>query len=185
MKLVPLPHVRTEDPALTSTLTLSFVSVETDFLEKLVMKVRQLLLDVAHLMFFPLDLHCNFVKVLNDFAPFQTTIHFKNSVQLINKFSLYTGYSGTSFLATFDTTPLTPENPIVFNYAVHNTGGHYDPTTGIYTTPFDGSYEFMFCFRAENDATVGAFLVVDGEDVSLFHTTVKYKKLSQNYRCQL
>ena len=77
-----------------------------------------------------------------------------------------TGYSGTSFLATFNTGTLTPGDPIVFNYAVHNTGGHYDPTTGIYTVPLDGTYEIIFRIRAYEDPTVPAFLVVDGEVVS-------------------
>ena len=50
-----------------------------------------------------------------------------------------TGYSDTSFLATFDTNSVTPSDPIVFNYPVENTGGHYDPTTGIYTVPISGT----------------------------------------------
>ena len=82
---------------------------------------------------------------------------FKNTVQVINKFSFYTGYSATAFLATFDTTSVTPGDPIVFNYPVHNAGVHYDPTTGIYTTPIDGTYEFLFCFRANNDENTGAY----------------------------
>ena len=108
---------------------------------------------------------------------------FKNTVKVINKFSLYTGYSRTSFLVTFDTSPVTPGNPIVFNYPVHNVGGHYDPTTGIYTVPLDGIYQLIFCFRARNDATVGAWLVVDGEEVSVVRTTTKFKTLSPNWRC--
>ena len=68
-------------------------------------------------------------------------------------------------------------NPIVFNYPVHNDGGHYDFTTGIYTVPIDGNYEFTFRFRAENDASLGAWLVVDGEDVSLFSTTLGFKRM--------
>ena len=60
---------------------------------------------------------------------------------------------------------MTPDDPIVFNYIVHNTGGNYDPTTGIYTVPIDGTYEIIFRIRAENDANVGAWLVVDGQRV--------------------
>ena len=33
-------------------------------------------------------------------------------------------------------------NPIVFDEVRINPGGHYDPTTGIYTIPEDGTYEF-------------------------------------------
>ena len=86
-----------------------------------------------------------------------------------------TGYSGTSFLATFDTSPVTPTDPIVFNYPVHNSGGHYDPTTGIYTVPLDGLYEFIFRLQAYSDASVGAYLVVDGDYVSLLSISSKHK----------
>ena len=67
----------------------------------------------------------------------------------------------------FDTHPVLVSDPIVLNYPVHNTGGHYDPTTGIYTIPIDGTYEFIFRFRAFNDTVTGAWLVVDGNVVSL------------------
>ena len=77
-----------------------------------------------------------------------------------------TDYSGTAFLATFDTTTLTPTDPIVFNYTVHNTGGHYDSTTGIYTTPIDGTYEIIVHLWSDNDVKLGAALTVDGVDVS-------------------
>ena len=76
------------------------------------------------------------------------------------------GYSETSFFATFDTSPVTPTDPIVFNYPLHNTGGHYDPTTGIYTIPLGGTYEFIFHILANNDALFVAWLVVDGTVVS-------------------
>ena len=77
----------------------------------------------------------------------------------------YPGYSDTSFLATFDAGTLTPSDPIVFSYPVHNTGGHYDPTTGIYTVPLDGTYEIIFRIRAYEDSSVAAYLVVDGDIV--------------------
>ena len=35
----------------------------------------------------------------------------------------------------------------MFNYPVINTGGHYDPATGIYTVSIDDIYEFIFQFR--------------------------------------
>ena len=73
-------------------------------------------------------------------------------------------------LATFDTSSMTPGDPIVFNNPVHNTGGHYDPTTGIYTAPIDGTYEIIFRIRADSIADTIARLVVDGSDVSSFST---------------
>ena len=93
----------------------------------------------------------------------------------INQLSLQ-GYSGTSFLATFDINPVTPGTPIVFNDPVHNTGGHYDPTTGIYTTPIDGTYEFIVSIRSYNDITLAAWLTVDGTDVSHFQVYYFRKK---------
>ena len=66
---------------------------------------------------------------------------------------------------------MTVGDPIVFDNPVHNAGGHYDPTTGIYTTPIHGTYEFIFNFRAYQDTVVGAWLVVDGNRVSLLSTT--------------
>ena len=82
-----------------------------------------------------------------------------------------TGYSDFSFLATFDTNPVTPGNPIVFNYPVHNAGGHYNPTTGIYITPIDGIYEFIFRIRADNIADAIARFMIDDGDVGSFSIT--------------
>ena len=80
---------------------------------------------------------------------------------------MISGYSGLSFLATFDVGTLIPvNNTIVFNYPVLNSGGHYDPTTGIYTVPLDGTYEFIFHILSFNDHNIVAYLVVDGTDVS-------------------
>ena len=56
---------------------------------------------------------------------------------------------------------------MVFNHPVLNTGGYYDPTTGIYTIPIDGTYEFVFHFRSYNDNSAVAWLVVDGVRVSV------------------
>ena len=95
---------------------------------------------------------------------------------LSNLFSTL-GYSDTSFFATFETSLVITSDPIVFNYPVHNTGGHYDPTTGIYTVPLGGTYEFIFHFWGFNDPTVGALLVVDGDAVSLFSKRVIIKTM--------
>ena len=59
-----------------------------------------------------------------------TIITVLNKVKYHQRFPA-TGYSGTTFLATFDTYLLSPTDPVVFNNPVHNNGGHYDPTTGI------------------------------------------------------
>ena len=83
----------------------------------------------------------------------------------------YAGYSGLSFLATFDVGTLTPTDPIVFNNPVHNSGGHYDPTTGIYTVPQDGIFQFFFRIIAYEDSSTGAFLIVD--DVQVWILCIK------------
>ena len=83
----------------------------------------------------------------------------------------HTDYSDTSFLATFRTDIATPTDPIVFDYPVHNSGGHYNSTTGIYTVPLDGTYEIIFRIRSYNDSIVSAWLMVDGAEVSKIGVT--------------
>ena len=77
------------------------------------------------------------------------------------------GYSHTSFLASFDYDPGTPGDPIVFNVAPLNPGGHYDVTSGIYTVPIDGAYEFMFHIWLQDHNAFHAYLDVDNVRVSL------------------
>ena len=85
---------------------------------------------------------------------------------------MISGYADTSFLATIGSQTHTPgsPNPIVFEVAVHNTGGHYDPTTGIYTVPIDGTYEFIIHILSYNDFNIQAILVVDETRVSISHS---------------
>ena len=54
----------------------------------------------------------------------------------------------------------------MFNVAHLNPGGHYDVTTGIYTAPLDGVYEFMLRIRSINDAGFGVWLEIDNVRVS-------------------
>ena len=67
----------------------------------------------------------------------------------------------TSFLASFDHHPGTPGDPIVFNVAPLNPGGHYDVTSGIYTVPVDGVYEFTLHLWNVDDPEFNAHLEVD------------------------
>ena len=83
------------------------------------------------------------------------------------------GYARTSFLATLDYDPGTPGDPIVFNVAPLNLGGHYDVATGIYSVPVDGVYEFILHVRCVEDASCAAWIDVDNVPVSqilLFYT---------------
>ena len=47
-----------------------------------------------------------------------------------------------------------------------NPGGHYDNTTGIYTVPIDGIYEFNLNVRSNPDSDFGSYLVADGVDIA-------------------
>ena len=53
----------------------------------------------------------------------------------------------------------------MFNLALLNLGGHYDVTSGIYTVPLDGVYEFMNHMWAIEDAFIGAYIKVDSVTV--------------------
>ena len=81
--------------------------------------------------------------------------------------SITLGYADTTFLATMTQGIHTPSDPIVFPISVQNTGGHYDPTTGIHTAPIDGSYEFIIHILGIDDFQIGAYLVVDDTRVSI------------------
>ena len=85
------------------------------------------------------------------------------------------GYVNISFLASFDYDPGDPADPIVFNVAPLNPGGHYDVTTGIYTVPIDGVYEFMLHIWMLNDPAFNAYLEVDNVQVNFFFTILEIK----------
>ena len=72
-------------------------------------------------------------------------------------------YANFSFLVTIDPVHIFPidEEPVVFNYVVRHSDA-YDNTTGIYTAPLDGDYEFMLHALCNNDTTIEIYMVVDG-----------------------
>ena len=80
------------------------------------------------------------------------------------------GYANTSFLATLDYDVGTPGDPIIFNVVPLNPGDCYDVTTGIYTVPLDGVYEFQLHIWSINDAACGAYIVIDEVLVSYDRT---------------
>ena len=47
-----------------------------------------------------------------------------------------------------------------------NPGGHYNSTTGIYTAPYSGLYEFNINIRSQQDHDFGFYLVEDGTDIA-------------------
>ena len=77
------------------------------------------------------------------------------------------GYSDFTFLATFDTISPAVTQPIIFNNAVVNPGGHYDNETGIYTVPIDGTYELIINLASSADVQYRAHLNVDGTPVCI------------------
>ena len=61
------------------------------------------------------------------------------------------GYFDVSFFAALDYDPSVPGDAMVFNVVPLNPGGHYDVTSGIYTVPIDGVYEFIVQTLCIND----------------------------------
>ena len=73
----------------------------------------------------------------------------------------------TLFLATIGAEIVAPvPDPIIFNETRLNPGGHYDNTTGIYTVPVDGIYEFNIMIYSRPDSDFGSDLVADGVDIA-------------------
>ena len=92
---------------------------------------------------------------------------FNEHVSLVIIFSTtFLGYSDSAFFATFDTRSPTVTNPIIFNNALLNPGDHYNPETGIYTVPVDGTYELMFNLVSITDSSYNAYIYVDEVRVS-------------------
>lgn len=79
----------------------------------------------------------------------------------------FTGYAETQFLATIDAQMLTPvPDPILFNETRINPGGHFDTSTGIYTVPLDGVYQFYVNVWGHEDDDFAFYLEVDEIDVA-------------------
>ena len=76
-------------------------------------------------------------------------------------------YADFSFLVTIDPIHIFPvdEEPVVFNYVVRHSDA-YDNTTGIFTAPLDGDYEFMLHALCNLDTTIDIYIVVDDVMVS-------------------
>ena len=73
----------------------------------------------------------------------------------------------TLFFATIGAQIVTPvPNQIIFNETRLNPGGHYDSTTGVYTVPIDGIYEFNIMVHSRPDNDFGSYLMRDGVDVA-------------------
>ena len=79
------------------------------------------------------------------------------------------GYDDFTFLAGISANFVSPiPSPIVFDDAKITLGDHYNTTTGIYTVPLAGIYEFYVQIESylETDNDWGFDLVVDGERIT-------------------
>ena len=52
-------------------------------------------------------------------------------------------------------------SPVVFNLTQFNIGEQYDPQTGIYTVPYNGTYMITATLRGEPDDDFGVEIMVD------------------------
>ena len=55
---------------------------------------------------------------------------------------LFVRYSDATFLASLSFTQSSGRDPLIFDDAHINSGGHYSTSTGQYTVPYSGVYEF-------------------------------------------
>ena len=86
-----------------------------------------------------------------------------------NRHWFLVGYGDLTFLAGISAQTVSPiPAPIVFDDAKINPGNHYDPTTGIYTVPLDGIYEFYAQIESYVDSNNdwAFYIVVDDEDIT-------------------
>ena len=73
------------------------------------------------------------------------------------------GYLNSAFLVTKSGGASQVTDPIIFDLTPVNYGENYDSTTGIYTVPMDGLYEFniqIYCKLDENVCVY--YITVDG-----------------------
>ena len=97
--------------------------------------------------------------------------------------ALSLGYADTAFLATFTTDPGVPEGPIVWNETRVNPGGYYDNTTGIYTVPIDGIYEFTVQIAVIEDESLIYYILIDSVRVHYFNIDI-LRFLFEHHRFQ-
>ena len=67
------------------------------------------------------------------------------------------------FLAALSSSSTVSENPVIFDTDEINPGGHYNPSTGYYTVPYDGIYQFHVQMQSLTDPNaVFIHIHVDG-----------------------
>lgn len=88
---------------------------------------------------------------------------------------------------TSSTTAFAASNDIVFDdvtssgYGLHNVGGHYNTSTGIFTAPINGVYFFQFQVSQQSTSDTEVILYLGTQDVGFarnFSDGANYDSLS-------
>ena len=66
----------------------------------------------------------------------------RNLLTLDSNENFIAGYSDATFLVSLSTSQSSGRDPLIFDNARINSGGHYSTSTGKYTVPYSGVYEF-------------------------------------------
>ena len=93
--------------------------------------------------------------------------HVNTSTQLF-----FSDYGDTIFLAALSSSTSGSANPMIFNKAEINPGGHYNSSTGYYTVPYNGIYQFHVQMAAYS-CPIFIHIYVDGSNLGT-HTDVYY-----------
>ena len=104
-----------------------------------------------------------FVKIILKIPAFSFCNFF--FVCLSVNMSFIVAYKDTIFWATMNHDYISPvPAAIIFGWAQITPGGYYDNTTGIFTAPVNGLYEFNVQLRSTDDTFWGFTLFANGDD---------------------
>ena len=86
--------------------------------------------------------------------------------QLSSNYYLYhPDYGDTVFLAALQSSISSTADPVLFDWEVINHGGHYNPSTGEYTVPYDGIHHFHTQMQGDlSTDTIWLTIQVDGSE---------------------
>ncbi|XP_078543589.1 EMILIN-2 [Lissotriton helveticus] len=91
--------------------------------------------------------------------------------------------SQVSFSAGLTQKPFPAEVGVIrFNKVLVNDGDHYNPDTGIFTTPFEGRYLITSVLAPERDRYVEAVLSVSNVSIAQMHTSGYRRELLEYHK---